>query len=334
MLKKILKKIYISKPISFLANVFGPLCKGKGAILMYHRILPEKFIKQDMKIGLAVSCENFEKHLITLKSKYKFVSMDMFLENLENKKDEFTIVLTFDDGYKDNFIHALPILKKHKIPALIYVTTNFLEKKVSMWWYELKEKILNSSKLNFEYRQKKYVFNLESDEDKLSAFNKIRNLFLKVNLTEQNQLLKIITGNEEKKNYANLCLNLEEIRSLDQDPLITIGSHTHTHPNLKNLSSNEVELEIKKSLSILENLLQHKIKHFSYPYGDKNAVSSREIEIVKKLSFNSAVTTQIYPVSSKNIFSLPRIFVGNDTCDRTLINHLTGFYNLFKFFVK
>ena len=48
MLKKILKKIYISKPISFLANVFGPLCKGKGAILMYHRILPEKFIKQDM----------------------------------------------------------------------------------------------------------------------------------------------------------------------------------------------------------------------------------------------------------------------------------------------
>jgi len=128
MLKKILKKIYISRPIYFLTNILGFPWKGRGAILMYHRILPEKLLEKDLGLGLAVSCENFEKQILALKSKYKIVSMDTFLENIRKKNSEFMIAITFDDGYKDNFTYAFPILKKHKIPALIYVTTKFLNK--------------------------------------------------------------------------------------------------------------------------------------------------------------------------------------------------------------
>jgi len=203
-----------------------------------------------------------------------------------------------------------------------------------MWWYELKDKILNSNKLHFEHNQERYMFNFKNNKERLKTFKTIRKIFLKMNLSEQIDFLEKITGYQKRKDYSDICLKTDELKSLDQSPLITIGSHTHTHPNLKNIDSDEIKKEIDKSIYILENLLNHKIKHFSYPYGGKNEVSLKEIETIKKLTFDSAVTTLNYPTNDKNIFSLPRLYVGNDTCGKTLINHLTGFYNLFNFLFK
>ena len=112
------------------------------------------------------------------------------------------------------------------------------------------------------------------------------------------------------------------------DFLITIGSHSHNHLNLKILSNDEILYEVKKSLGILENLLGHKVKHFSYPYGEKNQDSSQKYNIIENLSFDSAVTAKAYPIKNYNLFSLPRIYVGQNTCEKTIINHLSGFYNL------
>ena len=115
---------------------------------------------------------------------------------------------------------------------------------------------------------------------------------------------------------------------LDNNSLITIGSHSHNHLNLKILSNDEILYEVKKSLGILENLLGHKVKHFSYPYGEKNQDSSQKYNIIENLSFDSAVTAKAYPIKNYNLFSLPRIYVGQNTCEKAIINHLRGFYNL------
>ena len=65
----------------------------------------------------------------------------------------------------------------------------------------------------------------------------------------------------------------------------------------------------------------------------KEHASLREYNIIKNLEFNSAVTGQVLPIKSYNLFSLPRIYVGKNTCEKTLINHLSGFYNLINKFI-
>ena len=86
--------------------------------------------------------------------------------------------------------------------------------------------------------------------------------------------------------------------------------------------------EIKKSLEILEKILEHKIEHFAYPYGGKNEVSLRECKIIENLDFISGVTGKVFSMKHDDPFHLPRIYIGENTCEKTLTNHLSGFYNL------
>ena len=86
--------------------------------------------------------------------------------------------------------------------------------------------------------------------------------------------------------------------------------------------------EINQSSEILKNLLGYRVKHFCYPYGEKKQASAREYNMIKEFKFCSAVTSRVFPIRNYNLFALPRIYVGEKTCDKTLINHLGGFYNL------
>ena len=328
MIKNYLRKIYISNIISPLINLLGFPWKGKGAILVYHRVVKDEQIEEDLELGLTVSCSNFERHIKELKSKYKICSMNEFVENLKKKTNEFMIAITFDDGYKDNLYQALPILTKHEVPASIYITTRFLNKDVNIWWYELADIIQNRTEINFQYQEKKFYFLLENKKQKLTAYQNLIKLFKNLRIDKQNELMEKITNTKKRKNYSKICLNSEEILMLEKNPLITIGSHGHNHLNLKILSDDEVKYEITKSLEILENLLNRKVKHFAYPFGGKDQVSIREYNIIEDMDFDSAVIGSVYPIKDCNFFSLPRIYVGKNTCEKTLINHLSGFYNL------
>ena len=86
------------------------------------------------------------------------------LKNFEKNK-RAKISITFDDGYKDNLIHALPILKELNVPATVYVVTKFLKGELSLWWRELHEYIFeNSNNVKFTYNEKKY----EDSNDNIS----------------------------------------------------------------------------------------------------------------------------------------------------------------------
>ena len=328
MIKNYLRKIYTNSAISPLINLFGSPWKGKGAILVYHRVVKDEDIEEDLELGLTVSCSNFEKHIKEIKSKYKICSMDEFVRNLKKKTNEFMIAITFDDGYKDNLYQALPILTKYEAPATIYVTTRFLNQEVDIWWYELGEVIQNKTEINFQYQEKKFNFLLDNKKRKFLAYQKLMKLFKSLKIDAQNELMEKITNTKKRKNYSHICLNSKEILMLEKNPLITISSHGNTHKNLKTLRAEEVKYEVTKSLEVLENLINRKVKHFAYPFGGKDQVSTREYNVIEDMNFDSAVIGSVYPIKDCNFFSLPRIYVGKNTCEKTLINHLSGFYNL------
>lgn len=88
--------------------------------------------------------------------------------------------------------------------------------------------------------------------------------------------------------YPNekLGINTKSLKTMDADPLCTIGAHTVSHPKLDNLSPEEQQREIKQSLQKLETLLGHPIRHFSYPHGAYNAET---LSIINKQTFRSTL---------------------------------------------
>lgn len=88
--------------------------------------------------------------------------------------------------------------------------------------------------------------------------------------------------------YTNekLGINGEALKSLDADPLCTIGAHTVSHPRLDTLSPEEQQKEIEQSLQELESLLGHPIRHFSYPHG---AYNTETLSIINKQIFRSTL---------------------------------------------
>lgn len=106
-----------------------------GRILMLHRVVEQR--GQGENRELEITPEFLEQTIRGYKQKgCRFVSIDEVCEILEKGEvDKPFVCLTFDDGYRDNYTTALPILKKEQVPFAIYVTTGFVDNKQSMWWY-------------------------------------------------------------------------------------------------------------------------------------------------------------------------------------------------------
>lgn len=306
--------------------------KSGDAILNYHRISSDtEHLKE--KDELTVSVSKFKQQLTFLKKNYHFVPLDDFIkfEKSERKK----ISITFDDGYKDNLIYALPVLNELNIPATIYIVTKFLKGEFDIWWYELKDYIFENTKdLKFIFDNNKYNFSIKTEKEKLKCFNRLNNIIKKLNKNKQRNFLKEMTNSSVRKQYKNILLSKEDLNILISNPLITLGAHSHNHLSLKNLNKEECVEEIKKSKQTLEELMKCKVDHFSYPYGDKNDVSKREFEIAKELGFKSAVVTSVGKTSKEKIFNLPRIHMSQRTGLKVLKFKLSSFYYFYIKFKK
>ena len=270
--------------------------RGNGAILTYHRVLPDSNLHEDSILNIAVSTTNFRKQIAYLKNNFSILSIDSFLKHINSDSKQFKLLITFDDGYKDNLDYAYPILKEFNVPAIIYVITKFIGNKFSPWWIKLDDFIRNNR--YFKYKNKKFIFfkNILLLSDQLTI-DKQLSLFTKIN----------------KKKYDQIFLNHKEIKFLSEQKLITIGSHSHSHYNFSKLSEKQAFSELKISKSILEKIIKKKIIHFSYPYGNYENINFQHIKILEQLGYMSAATTIRKKIDDPNLFLLPRIFVNNDS---------------------
>ena len=112
---------------------------------MYHRIS----IKENEWSFSPVSPYAFEEQMKFLKKNFTIVPLSelrAYIEGEKHVKNNRIAIITFDDGYKDNYIYAIPILKKYQIPATIYLTSGHINTKRLFWWDRLGYAIYHSSK--------------------------------------------------------------------------------------------------------------------------------------------------------------------------------------------
>jgi peptidoglycan/xylan/chitin deacetylase (PgdA/CDA1 family) len=308
MIQYLKQTLYTIAGLPLLHHV-GKLWRGRACVLCYHRVLPDCDFETDNSpnSNLIVPTSKFAEQMKYLSENHEVVTMDELVEHFESDSNNFVIAITFDDGYKDNLLHALPLLEQYNIPATIYITTRFPEGDTWMWWYEIWDYLNNRDTLEVNGVPEGQTTSTERHIDK--CFNKLFDCILNLSYDEQKIYVENITKSNIRKQYSNLCLNWEEIIKLDKNPLIKIGAHTHSHPNLKKLTEQEAFAEMSYSKYLLEIKLKHTIDHFAYPFGTPNEADIREFMLASRCGFRTAVTTRPESIQSPALTAIPRLGV-------------------------
>ena len=312
-----------------------PFYSGLGSILMFHRVCPESSRPRIRgNSGLEVTPEYLENTIKFLrKNNYEIISLSRVAKILnDNYKKKKFAVLTFDDGYIDNYVHAYPIFKKHRVPFSIYVTTNFPDGNGILWWYILEDLILKEARIEFQLNGLEYQYSCASLLQKEWAYQQIHGLILNGPSNDLNQRILQVFKNYDidfLKKTSQLALTWEQIREMSADPLIEIGAHTINHHVLSKLTDFAVQKEMEGSRDKIESEINQKVEHFSYPFGTRKEVGQREFRIAKKCGFKTSTTTTIGNIFKEHkdlLEQLPRIPV-NQKRDNGKINYLNLWLN-------
>ncbi len=303
---------------------------GRGHILMFHRVVPNDCRKRiHNHLSLEITPEKLEEIIVFfINRKYDIISLDQ-VEDYRKGIKKF-VVFTFDDGYKDNLDFAYPIFKKFNCPFAIYIQNSFPNGNAFVWWYLLEELLLREDFIRIKTDTFEFFQNTKTDRLKEIAFFTIREAINNgsLPLVKFGEILaeKGMDWKEISKQYS---LSWNEIRTLCNDRLVTIGAHTISHIALKSLTNEDAYREIKGSKDELELILEKKIPHFAYPFGSRKEVGKRDVQLVSQIGFETAVTTVLGNLKKHEESSqLPRITVNALTSLSVLKMQLSGLYAL------
>jgi peptidoglycan/xylan/chitin deacetylase (PgdA/CDA1 family) len=278
------------------------LKRDRVGILMYHR-----FSKTNEPFKL--SQKVFESQVKFLKNNYNLISLKQYSDFLNGVSDSIpknSMILTFDDGYKDNYEAAYPVLKKYSAPATIFLATDFVDKNAWLWANKLEHILKNSkiSKFDISLRGNNFHFKLDTFEDwhqtqlKIYHFNRInpekqKNEFLD-NLAK---LLKVKVPQETTSYFASL--SWDQIREMNKNG-IDFGSHTQSHCILSRIDKSDINNEVVKSKEIIESKIDKPVVSFCYPNGQLEDINNDIVSLLKKSGYGCAVTT-VAGFNTKNI---------------------------------
>jgi len=306
------------QPVS---NAISRWYGGVATSLLYHRVHagpphpsspPCSGFHPNM--NLAVPECRFEEQMRELRSNYHCVALPDAVAALEaGELRRGTVTVTFDDGYRDNLLVALPILERYEIPATICITTGLVDRSAVLWWDELEFILRHSASLQIDWQGERHVFRLHTPRDQASAFRTISQWLKQQAPDAQRRMLAQLRAQTDAVfSYDQDVLTWDEVRELDRHPLITLAAHTVNHPALAAIDAAAVRREMAQSRARLEQELGHPVPYFAYPYGSEAEAAQREFELCAAALFRFAVTTRPahwHPDHRAHLFALPRIMV-------------------------
>ncbi len=296
-------------------HLFNLLSRSRGVILTLHRVLPEPPAAFSPNAILQVRPDFLEYVIERVRDQgIDVVTLDDAIERLAApKKGRPFVVLTFDDAYKDNLDHALPVLDRQKAPFTLYVPTAFIDGVGQLWWQAIEDVIARQDAIAFTEHGETEHLDTRTITEKNAAFNQLYWRLRKLPEPERLNLLAEFTthyGYDLNKQCRDLVMDWEQLRSVADNPLCTIGAHTVHHYELAKLSKEQAREEMAQSANIIEAQLGTRPTHFSYPLGGPLSCGPREFELAREFGFRTAVTTRpggLYPHHLEQLTELPRI---------------------------
>lgn len=283
---------------------------NRNYILMLHRVHADC---HPSPVGpnqnLSLSIDVLETFILKAKKMgWSFITIDELYLLIKKKQDfKKCLVVSFDDGYLDNFNIGRPALVSLSVPFIIYICGGFLNNRLGVpWWYQLEFALLEFFNGNAE-------LSLEADISKSQSFDGLFN-YIRHNLMYSGKNLCDyfpsfdFSSNKISKRFSNLFMSSNELINLSECQYGTIGGHGFFHKVLAGLSEADFQSELDRSRELIEGLTRKRILHFAYPYGGVHDFGHREKRTLEKDGFLTSVSTKFGGVGPKSdLFELNRI---------------------------
>lgn len=282
-------------------------------IFNFHRIKDDGSNFQtdfdDEVFGPSVS--ELEAQLRWLKTNTHVVSESELLEAIQKKSKlpKYSTMVTFDDGYVDNFTHALPVLTSLRIPAIFYIPAQVMNDRSLGWWDHISYVLKKTQKLEIELRGMRLRIGEHREETRRTLFEIMKTQSFQVTsglVDELGRACEVPLASHDL--CSSQLMTWDHLRTAINQG-ITIGSHSNTHRVLGTLPLSTQLEELRSSKYTLENTLRTQVRTLAYPVGGYEHFSIGTMDLAKQLGYQAAFTftNEVNDLDSINPYCIRRI---------------------------
>lgn len=286
-------------------------------VLAYHRVVPS--IGADVN-QLCVSAENFAEHLRWLRAACRLIGPREFLGQLGRGPlagvaldgGRPRVLVTFDDGYADNVLHALPILTENGAQAILFATSGAVGSTEAFWWDALEQIVYRGHPSASGWRLADVA--IPADLPPAEAYTALHRLVLPLDSQSRAAALADLADQAGVTTRAD-----EHSRPVTRDELLAwaaagcdIGAHTRTHVQLSAQRDDQVTLEISGARRDLQQLTGLAIDTLAYPFGTGGDFDERAEAAARAAGYRCAFANRAGNARwARNRYALPRYLVRN-----------------------
>jgi len=287
-------------------------------VFTYHRIGSSQSTLFD-RATYSCTEEAFEKHLLIIKRNFTVITPTELFEITVQTDDlnKRYAIITFDDGYKDNFTHAFPLLQKHNLSAAFYIATEYIDTGKIAWWDEIAFLLRHSCGLEFHLLGTEYSCQLalltmdKTIQSVMSIIKRLKNVSIEQVLEDtrrQCDQAAILLSATDK----NLFMSWSQLRTMAEQGM-EIGSHTCSHRVLSRLEDSEQYAELTESKVAIESELNIEVNSVAYPVGRYYCYNQTSLNYSRQLGYKIGFNNEPgYHRSVRNYYDINRFCVAAD----------------------
>ena len=288
-------------------------------ILAYHRILnclDEDLFKFDPEL-VSARGDQFRWQMNYIKKRFSPIKFQDLVLAIETGAvlPKHPIIITFDDGFDDNYRVAYPILHDLGIPATIFLSTGYIGKNNTFWFDWLVYMICTTSKTELELTGVGHIVLKNGLKERRAICKELLKWAKRIPEVNRRQLIvdveKQVDMCQPKEGFTeSRPLTWEQVKEMAENG-IEFGSHTVNHPILANLDEEDLKHELTQSKTTIEHKIGQEVNVLAYPVGGYIAFN-KHVQVVAKKSGYKLACSYLPGTNKQNIsdhFALRRLHV-------------------------
>lgn len=308
--------------------------RQKAVILMYHRVLTvDEMRRSGSHPAMIVESQTFAKQMAVIRKRFNVLSIEDFAARMEQKIpfEDSSCLITFDDGWRDNFTNALPILRKYEIPAVVFLPVNFIGENRLFWQESLVQLLVlavQAARKNPASKSRlsqvlnpiglESILDIEHADPRSKVIERIsrnRAGWLPSLIDSTISGLRRELGVEKRDGQeTDGFLSWDQVTELTRENVV-FGGHGAEHQLLSEMPIDAAREDIRLSKAVIDLRCKAPVPTFSYPRGYRNP---QVVELVKAEGFRLGFIANGGRVSSvDDPFTLRRINIFQDATAST-----------------
>jgi peptidoglycan/xylan/chitin deacetylase (PgdA/CDA1 family) len=267
------------------------------AILAYHRVFDigsEEDFPYDPEL-VSASVADFSWQMATLCRQFRPLHLGEALSCLDENRPlpPRAVVVTFDDGHRDNYTHAFPVLRTLGVPATIFLSTSYMDRDETFWFDEVAFRLYRTARRELELHTLGLCLALGNVAQRRRATEQVLAGLKGVSNTERLAALRELATESGIEGTVgdgrSRPLTWQQVREMRSGG-IEFGSHTVSHPILSRLSDDELRVELSASKNEIERQLGRRVDLLAYPVGGETAFDERVVGVARECGYRMALT--------------------------------------------